>query len=46
MNVEAAADQAVDNMLDLSVRGAFLHHNDHECFPFPSITALKRKMAA
>jgi hypothetical protein len=36
VNVKAAADQAVDDVLDLGVGGAFLHYDDHEvsCFLF------------
>jgi len=29
MDVEAAGDEAVDNMLDLGVGGPFLHYDDH-----------------
>ncbi len=29
VHVEAAADQAIDYVLDLRVCGAFLHHDDH-----------------
>src|SRR6267143_1799242 len=29
MNVKAAGDEAVDDMLDLGVGGPFLHHDDH-----------------
>jgi len=32
MHVEAAGDEAVDDMLDLGVSGAFLHHDDHGRF--------------
>src|SRR5260370_1742302 len=35
VNVEAAGDQAVDDMLDLRVGSAFLHHDDHKGFLFP-----------
>ncbi len=42
MNVEAAGDQPVNDMLDLRVRGPFLHHDDHKCSlfsrDFPLIT--------
>jgi hypothetical protein len=30
VNVKAAADQTIDDMLDLGVGGAFLHYDDHE----------------
>jgi len=43
MNVEAAGDEAVDDMLDLGVGGAFLHYDDHESFLFPSLNDSKRK---
>src|SRR5216683_99189 len=46
VNVEAAANEPVDDMLDLGVGGPFLHHDDHESFLFPSSAAVKRKMAA
>ena len=36
MNVEAASDQPVDDMLDLGVRGPFLHHDDHKRSLFSS----------
>jgi hypothetical protein len=38
MNIEAAGDEAVNDMLDLSVSGAFLHYDDHESFLFPSLS--------
>jgi hypothetical protein len=42
VHVETAGDQAVDDMLDLRVSGAFLHHNDHKGFllswTFPVMT--------
>src|SRR5947199_9272183 len=42
MNVEAAGDEAVDNVLDLGVGGSFLHHDDHGRFllswAFPVMT--------
>ncbi len=31
MHVEAAGDEAVDDVLDLGVRGAFSHYDDHVC---------------
>src|SRR5713101_585167 len=37
VHVEAAGDEAVDHMLDLGVARAFLHHDDHESFLFPSL---------
>src|SRR6266404_196772 len=37
VDVEATRDKSVDNLLDLRVSGAFLHHNDHESFLFPSL---------
>ncbi len=30
VNVEAAGDKAVDDMLDLGVGSPFLHHDDHK----------------
>src|SRR6476646_1644213 len=40
MHVEAARDQTVDHMLNLRVRRALLHHNDHIALgSFPSTTA-------
>jgi hypothetical protein len=32
VNVEACGDQAVDDVLDLGVVGAFLHYDDHRSF--------------
>src|SRR5947207_1165184 len=43
VNVEAAGDEAVDDMLDLGVGGPFLHHDDHKSFLFPSLSDSKRK---
>jgi hypothetical protein len=43
VHVEAAGDEAVDDMLDLGVSGPFLHHDDHESFLFPSLSDSKRK---
>src|SRR5204863_850887 len=43
VNVEAAGDEAVDDMLDLGVGGPFLHHDDHKSFLFPSLNDSKRK---
>src|SRR6267154_474456 len=37
VDIEAAGDKPVDDMLDLRVRGPFLHHNDHESVLFPSL---------
>jgi len=37
MNIEAAGNEAVDDMLDLGVRGPFLHYDDHEGPLFPSL---------
>jgi hypothetical protein len=37
VDIESAGNEAVDDMLDLGVSGPFLHHNDHESFPFPSL---------
>jgi hypothetical protein len=31
MHVEAAGDEAVDDVLDLGVGGAFLHYDYHNC---------------
>jgi hypothetical protein len=42
MNIEAAGDQAVDNMLDLGVAGPFLHHDYHEIFLFPFLNNSKQ----
>src|SRR5256886_2182370 len=41
VNVEAAGDEAVDDMLDLGVGGPFLHHDDHKSFLFPSLNHSK-----
>jgi hypothetical protein len=38
VNVEAAGDQAVDDMLDLGAGGPFLHYDDHESFLLPSLS--------
>src|SRR5436190_6056926 len=43
VNVEAAGDEAVDDMLDLGVGGPFLHHDDHKSFVFPCVNDWKRK---
>ena len=37
MHVEAAGDQAVDDVLDLGVGGAFLHDDDHGAGPVPFV---------
>jgi hypothetical protein len=42
VNVEAAGDEAVDDMLDLGVGGPFLHHDDHESFLLPSLSDVTR----
>ena len=41
MHVEAAGDEAVDDVLDLGVRGAFSHYDDHVRAGFLSIVAAK-----
>src|SRR6266849_5813399 len=43
VNVEAAGDEPVDDMLDSRVSGPFLHYDDHESFLFPSLSDSKRK---
>jgi hypothetical protein len=42
VNVEAAGDEAVDDMLDLGVGGPFLHYDDHKSFLFPSLSDVTR----
>jgi hypothetical protein len=35
VDIKAAADEAIDNVLDLGVGGAFLHYDDHEVVLIP-----------
>src|SRR5690242_15287082 len=44
VHVEAAGDQAVDDVLDLGLGGPFLHHNDHRDFCFLSSVHAKSEM--